>query len=70
MTDVFGPDGRRLKKITSTGTTLDLGAGVERAGTTWIKYVHADAKIIGTDVSCCTNIRQRWCSAKKFSIHD
>ncbi len=29
MTSVFGPDGRRLKKITLTGTTLYLGADVE-----------------------------------------
>ncbi len=60
---VYGPDGRRLKKVTGTGaamrTMLYLGADLEvplQNGTstgapiagTWRKHVHADARRVGT----------------------
>ena len=72
MTSVFGPDGRRLKKITSTGTTLYLGADVERAGATWIEYVHSDAKIVGTTSPAAQTIGKDGAAHKNsaFKAHE
>jgi RHS repeat-associated protein len=55
VTFTYGPDDKRLKKTASAGTTLYLGADIEKAPDgTWTKYVHQDAKITGTGVSAVT----------------
>ena len=41
---VYAPDGERLNKIASTGTTTYFGPDIERSPTgEWTKYVHPDA---------------------------
>ena len=55
VTYVYGPDGKRLKKISGTGTTLYLGADVEYANGVWTKYLHADVKVVGTGASTVTS---------------
>ena len=59
---VYGPDGKRLKKISASGTTLYLGAkpapakaGVELANGMWTKYLHADVKVVGTGGAAVTS---------------
>ena len=51
VTYVYGPDGKRLKKIAADGkVTIYLGADVELDLSTgvWTKYLHADVKRVGT----------------------
>ena len=55
MTYVYGPDGKRLKKISTSGTTLYLGADVELANGVWTKYLHADVKVVGTGGAAVTS---------------
>ena len=45
---VYGPDGKRLKKITNSGMTLYLGSNLELTNGVWTKYVHDDVKVVGT----------------------
>jgi RHS repeat-associated protein len=52
---VYGPDGARLKKINGATTTLYLGAEVEIAGSTHIKYLPGDARVSGTGGSAVTH---------------
>ena len=51
---VYAPDGRRLKKIAPSDTTLYLGPDIELSGTTWTKYPHADAVTVGTGGAAVT----------------
>jgi RHS repeat-associated protein len=55
VTYVYGPDGKRLKKVSGSGTTLYLGADVELANGVWTKYLHADVKVVGTGGSAVTS---------------
>ncbi len=55
VTYVYGPDGKRLKKISASGTTLYLGADVELANGVWTKYLHADVKVVGTGGAAVTS---------------
>ena len=43
----YGPDGSRLKKTTTTASTLYLGDDIELAGGVWTKYLTAEAKRVG-----------------------
>ena len=62
MTYVYGPDGKRLKKIAADGqVTIYLGADVELDVSTgvWTKYLHADAKRVGSGKSAVTTWMHR-----------
>ena len=51
---VYGPDGKRLKKVSGAGTTLYLGDDLELVGGVWTKYLMTDAKRVGTGGSAVT----------------
>gem|GEM_PF-6577174 len=56
MSFIYGPDGKRVKKISKMSptapveTTLYPGADIERAQNgTWTKYPHPDVKKVGNN---------------------
>ena len=52
---VYGPDGKRLKKVSGAGTTLYLGDDLELVSGVWTKYLMTDAKRVGTGGSAVTS---------------
>ncbi|MEL6421280.1 MAG: hypothetical protein AAFQ42_02335 [Pseudomonadota bacterium] len=52
MRDVYGPNGKQLKKIATDGTeTHYIGADLELKFGVWTKYFHEDVKREGTSTT-------------------
>ncbi|MEM7284256.1 MAG: RHS repeat-associated core domain-containing protein, partial [Pseudomonadota bacterium] len=48
VTFEYGPDGKRIKKNAGSTLTTYYGADVELSGGVWTKYIHPDAKRVGS----------------------